>query len=148
VITHGWVVTKVGQAFFVRSVDAEDWSGGHSSVNVGWSIQRVEHHNVVSRVALLHRHRCVFLLGGNDTCSTTGAQAAGEHLQSTTSSDWLLTRCRGNKSRSEWCALNALNTDYKRRIRELKKAQKALDFPYSEILFRVPVRVWPEQNSE
>ena len=52
VITHGWVVTKVGQAFFVRSVDAEDWSGGHSSVNVGWSIQRVEHHNVVSRVAL------------------------------------------------------------------------------------------------
>jgi hypothetical protein len=24
VITHGWVVTKVGQAFFVRSVDAED----------------------------------------------------------------------------------------------------------------------------
>ena len=41
---------RAGQAFFVRHVDAEDWSSGHSSVNVGWSVQRIEHRHVISRV--------------------------------------------------------------------------------------------------
>ena len=80
--SYGGVFGDVGEALVVGAVDAEDGAGGDGGVDVGGAVQWVEHHDVVPRVALLHRNRHVLFLRRYDPRPPARFQAVREHLSS------------------------------------------------------------------
>jgi hypothetical protein len=79
--TYGLIVLDVGEALVVGGVDAEDGAGGDGGVDVRGAIERVEHHDVVAGVALLHRYWHVLLLRSDHAGAPARLEAVREHLE-------------------------------------------------------------------
>mmetsp|Transcript_2350 Transcript_2350/g.5547 ORF Transcript_2350/g.5547 Transcript_2350/m.5547 type:complete len:275 (+) Transcript_2350:289-1113(+) len=74
------VVHVLDGALLVGVVDPKDGAGGDGGVDVGGPVQRVKHHNVVSRVCLLDGDGDVLFLGGDDARASRALEAGAEDV--------------------------------------------------------------------